>query len=145
MASLASAANFDGEKSRNSKPLISRNKIGERIRDALHLHVGRGRRYSVRELAEGSGVPERLIEAAKCDPDDPEHRPLSLENLFSLIKFLGAPFASAILEPAELGAFELADGQIPLPKVLSSSPVNEDVAEERKRLIRRLAELEDVA
>jgi len=129
-----SAANF--------VPLISRNKIGEAIRDALHLHVGRGRRYSVRSLSEATGVPERCIEAAKCQPDDPEYRPLKLEDLASLIKFLGAPFASAILEPTDLGAFELADGQIPLPKVLASADHGEDIAEERKRLIGRLAELE---
>lgn len=127
--------------SANISPLISRNVIGERIRDALHLYVGRGRRYSVRALSEATGVPERCIEAAKCEPDDPEHRPLSLEYLASLIKFLGAPFTSAILEPAELGAFELA-GQIPLPKVLASADNPDSPEEERKRLIRRLAELE---
>jgi hypothetical protein len=36
------------------------------------------------------------------------------------------------------------DGQIPLPKVLASAEPQEDVSEERKRLIRRLAELEGV-
>jgi hypothetical protein len=119
--------------------------IGEKLRNALHLHVGRGRRYSIRELSQATGVPERSIEAAKCEPDDPEFRPLSLENLASLTKFLGAPFASAFLEPCGLGAFELMDGQIPLPKVLAKAETKVDVAEERKRLIRRLAELEDVA
>lgn len=126
----------------NFKPLVSRSCIGETIRDALHLHVGRGRRYSVRSLSEATGVPERCIEAAKCEPDDPEYRPLKQEDLASLIKFLGAPFASAVLEPCGLGAFELMDGQIPLPKVLAKADQQEDIAEERKRLISRLAELE---
>jgi len=129
--------------SANFGPLISRSVIGETIRNALHLHVGRGRRYSVRSLSEATGVPERCIEAAKCEPDDPEYRPLKLEDLASLIKFLGAPFASAILEPCELGAFELS-GQPPLPKVLSKADAQEDAADERKRLIHRLAELEGV-
>ena len=137
MASSADSANIS--------PLVSRNMIGEKLRNALHLHVGRGRRYSIRELSQATGVPERSIEAAKCEPDDPEFRPLSLENLASLTKFLGAPFASAFLEPCGLGAFELMDGQIPLPKVLAKAEAKVDVAEERKRLIRRLAELEDVA
>lgn len=137
MASSADSANIS--------PLVSRNTIGEKLRNALHLHVGRGRRYSIRELSQATGVPERSIEAAKCEPDDPEFRPLSLENLASLTKFLGAPFASAFLEPCGLGAFELMDGQIPLPKVLAKADAKVDVAEERKRLIRRLAELEDVA
>jgi hypothetical protein len=129
--------------SANIFPLVSRTCVGETIRNALHLYVGRGRRYSVRALAEAAGVPERCIEAAKCMPDDPEYRPLTLENLASLCSFLGAPFASAFLEPCGLGAFELMDGQIPLPKVLASADAP-DPAEERKRLIRRLAELEDV-
>ena len=37
------------------------------------------------------------------------------------------------------------DGQIPLPKVLASAAARGDISEERKRLIRRLAELEDIS
>lgn len=59
-----------------------------------------------------------MIECALCEPDDPEYRPLKLEELASLTKFLGAPFASAFLEPCGLGAFELMDGQPPLPRTL---------------------------
>jgi hypothetical protein len=129
----------------NDSLLVSRNSIREKLRDALRLYVGRGRRYSVKELSNGTGVPDRMIECALCEPDDPEYRPLKLEELASLIKFLGVPFASSIIEIAGLGAFELMDGQIPLPKVLAKAETKVDVAEERKRLIRRLAELEDVA
>lgn len=128
----------------NFSPLVSRSLIGETIRDALHLYVGRGRRYSVKELSAATGVPERCIEAAKCEPDDPEYRPLKLEDLASLMMFLGAPFACAVLEPACLGAFELMDAQIPLPKVLASANAGETPEDERKRLIRRLAELEEL-
>lgn len=110
MASVVTSANLS--------PLISRNRIGEAVRDSLHLHVGRGRRYTVKALSEATGVPERCIEAAKCGPDDTEYRPLKLEELASLIKFLGAPFASSILEIAGLGTFELMDGQPPLPRTL---------------------------
>jgi hypothetical protein len=134
MASNAASANND--------TLISRNSIREAIRKGLRLYVGRGRRYSVKELSNGSGVPDRVIECAMCDVESEDYRPLSLEALASIGKFLGAQFVSTYLEMSDLGAFELADGQIPLPKVLCSAPVNEDVAEERKRLIRRLAELE---
>jgi hypothetical protein len=128
--------------SANFGTIISRNAIRERVRDALRLYVGRGRRYSVKELSNGTGVADRLIESAMCDPDSADYRPLSLEALASIAKFLGAPFVSAFLELSDLGAFELADGQIPLPKVLSAVDPQEDIAEERKRLIRRLAELE---
>jgi hypothetical protein len=122
--------------SANIFPLVSRTCIGETIRNALHLYVGRGRRYSVRALAEAAGVPERCIEAAKCMPDDPEYRPLTLENLASLCSFLGAPFASAILEPSGLGAFELMDGQPPLPSVLTADSAKP--AETSREKIERL-------
>jgi hypothetical protein len=128
--------------SANDALIVSRNAAREKLRDALRLYVGRGRRYSVKELSNGTGVPDRMIESAMCQVDDPDYRPLTLENLLSIAYFLGAQFASAFLEPAGLGAFELMDGQIPLPKVLATADAPDDPTEERKRLIRRLAELE---
>jgi hypothetical protein len=122
--------------------LVSRNSAREKLRDALKVYVGRGRRHSVKELSNGSGVPDRMIESALCDPDDPDYRPLALENLASIGKFLRAPFMSDWLDLIGLGAFELMDGQIPLPKVLTSANVGESRDEERRRLIRRLVELE---
>lgn len=137
MASSPESANFT--------PLVSRNAIREAQRDALRLYVGRGRRYSVKQLANGAGIPDRVIESAMCEADSPDFRPLSLEALASITKFLGVAFASAYLELSGLGAFELMDGQIPLPKVLTTAEPQQDIAEERKRLIRRLAELEELA
>jgi hypothetical protein len=136
MASQPDSANFP--------LLVSRNAARERVRDALRLHVGRGRRYSVKELSNGTGVADRLIESAMCDVESPDFRPLAHEALLSIAKFLGPSFASQYLELSGLGAFELMDGQIPLPKVLAAVEQDEDAAEERKRLIRRLAELEGV-
>ena len=126
--------------SANFGPLISRNCIGETIRNALHLHVGRGRRYTVKSLSEATGVPERCIEAAKCEPFDPEYRPLKLEDLASIAKFLRAPFASAILEPCGLGAFELMDAQPPLPRTLTADSAKpaETPREKVERLQREL-------
>lgn len=124
--------------------LVSRNTLREAIRKSLNLHVGRGRRYTVKELSNATGVPDRIIECAKLDPDDPDFRPLREENLASVGKFLGAPFVSAWLETMDLGAFELMDGQPPLPKVLTATDPQEDAAQERKRLVRRLAELEGI-
>lgn len=144
MASSAPSVNFDESGVHKSELLVSRSAIREKHRSALRLHVGRGRRFSVAELSDGSGVPERAIEAAMCFIDDESYRPLALENVASIAKFLGASFASHYLDLSGLGAFELADAQPPLPKVLSSATHDEDVAEERKRLIRRLAELEGV-
>jgi hypothetical protein len=144
MASLAHSVNFDDSIVHKPELLVSRSAIRERQRAALRLHIGRGRRFSVKDASDGSGVSERAIEAAMCFIDDENYRPLALENVASLAKFLGASFVSHYLELSGLGAFELADGQPPLPKVLSSAPAQEDVSEERKRLIRRLAELEGV-
>lgn len=144
MASAAQSVNFGDEGVHKSELLVSRNAIREKQRAALRLHVGRARRFSVAEASEGSGVPERCIEAAMRPVEDENYRPLSQENLASLNKFLPPSFASAYLELSGLGAFELADAQPPLPRVLSSAPASEDVVEERKRLIRRLAELEGV-
>jgi hypothetical protein len=144
MASCAHAVTFGESDVHTLEPLVSRNAAREKIRDALRLHVGRGRRYSVKELSSGAGVPTRAIEAAMCFIDDENYRPLSLENLLSIAKFLGATFVSHYLELSGLGAFELMDAQPPLPRVLASAPSQEDEAEERKRLIRRLAELDGV-
>ena len=140
----AATANIVQLESRNGDLLVSRTIWRESVRKALSLYVGRGRRYTVKELSNATGVPDRIIECAKLDPDDPDFRPLREENLASVSKFLGAPFVSLWLEAMGLGAFELADGQIPLPKVLTPTPAQEDATEERKRLIRRLAELEGV-
>lgn len=129
--------------SANIPLLVSRNAVREKMRDALRLYVGRGRRYSVKELSNGTGVADRLIESAMCEVDGPDYRPLAHEALASIAKFLGAPFASHYLQLSGLGAFELMDAQIPLPKVLASADA-EDTAEERKELIRRLFELEGV-
>lgn len=129
--------------SANIELLVSRNSVRERMRGALRLYVGRGRRYSVKELSNGTGVADRLIESAMCEVDSPDFRPLSQEALASIAKFLGAQFASHYLELSGLGAFELMDGQIPLPKVLTTADT-EGPSEERKELIRRLAELEGV-
>lgn len=125
-------------------PIVSRSLLREAIRKALNLHVGRNRRYSVKELSNATGVPDRIIESAKLEPDDTDFRPLREEYLASVGKFLGVSFVNAWLEVMGLGAFELMDGQPPLPGVLARADADEDVSEERKRLIRRLAELEGV-
>jgi hypothetical protein len=121
MASCLHSVNFDESGVHKPELLVSRTAIRERQRRALRLHIGRGRRFSVKEASEGSGVPERQIEAAMCLIEDENYRPLSLENVASLAKFLGASFVSQYLELSGLGAFELMDGQQPLPKVLASA------------------------
>lgn len=141
MASCAHSVNFDDGDVHTLEPLVSREEIRERVRKALNLHVGRGRRYSVEELSVGAGVPKRAIQAALAPINDENYRPLTLENLSSIAKFLKAPFASAYLELSGLGAFELMDGQQPpLPSVFTadSAKPTETPREKVERLQREL-------
>lgn len=126
--------------SANEQLLVSRNSLREAVRKALNLHVGRGRRWTVKELSNATGVPDRIIESAKLDPDDADFRPLREENLASIGKFLGVPFVSIWLETMGLGAFDLMDGQPPLPSVLTADSAKpaETPREKVERLQREL-------
>lgn len=95
--------------SANLRPIISREHAGNKIGDALRLYVGRGRRYSVKQLANGTGVKDRLIECAMADAGSVDYRPLPPECLLSLIAFLGPDFTNEFLPLAGQGAFELPD------------------------------------
>jgi hypothetical protein len=112
MASSPTAANFE--------LLVSRNLIRERVRTALKLFVGRGCRYTAKELWQATGVTDTSLDKAMLAVDSPDYRALKLEELASVAKFLGAPFASRVMECAGLGAFDLMDEQPPLPRVLSA-------------------------
>lgn len=131
MASQPLSADFGG--------LVSRNLSYERLAFALRLHCGRGRLYSVEDLALATGVPSRAIECAMNPCGRSEFRPLRLEYLLSISKFLGAPFVSQYLEPAGLGAFELMNEQ-PLPSILSADAAKpaETPREKVERLQREL-------
>jgi hypothetical protein len=103
--------------------LVSYNTICERQRHALRLFVGRGKRFSTEELSLGSGVKEKRIHAAIRPVTADDYRLLRHEEFASIAKFLtgeglGAAFISACIEPCGLGAFELMDGQPPLPRTL---------------------------
>lgn len=101
--------------------LVSRSDARDAVRHALRLYVGRGRRYSVKQLSNATGVPDRTIECATCDPESTDYRPLPLECLLSVSKFLGAEFTSEWLFEADQGAFELLDGEVPVPGALAAA------------------------
>lgn len=88
------------ENSANFAPLVSREQSGNALRHALGLFVGRGRRYSVKELSNATGVKDRMIECAKLDPANIDYRPLPDWAIASIGKFLGAPFLAKWLELA---------------------------------------------
>lgn len=94
-------------------PLISREQAGNAIRKALSLFVGRGRRYSVKQLSNATGIKDRVIECALTDPASIDYRPLSLEALFSIGMFLGATFTNEWMHEMRQGSFDLPDDDLP--------------------------------
>lgn len=131
---------------RELKPLVSRNVGREALKEALELYVGyRGakRRFTMEQLEEGAGVKRRVIECVMEAADSPEYRKIEIGDLLSLCAFLGRPFINQWLELSGYGAFELS-GQEPLPNVLATADEVETTEQKRKRLIRELADLEDV-
>lgn len=89
--------------------LVSRSAANDAVRDALRLYVGRGRRLSVKQLSNGTGVKDRVLECAMYTSDHPEHRRLPPEALLSVCLFLGATFTSEILRGIGQAAFDLPE------------------------------------
>lgn len=77
---------------------------------ALRLFVGRGRRYSVKQLSNATGIKDRVIECALAGVDNCDHRPLHLGAVLSIASFLGADFTNEWLCLAHQGAFDLPEG-----------------------------------
>ena len=88
---------MSGGKSADKTPIVPRTKLDLAVHDMLRLFVGRGKRWSVVDLEAASGVAARAIECARCEPGDPEHRPLDREQLFSVMSALGSIAQSVIL------------------------------------------------
>lgn len=122
-------------RSADNAPLVSRNAANTAIGSALGLYVGRGRRYSVKQLSNATGVPDRRIECALVDPDSNDFRALAPEHLLSLCAFLGAEFTSEWLGKAGQGAFDLPDSDDPRPGDLALA-ASEDTTE----IVRRAAD-----
>ncbi|GGB14898.1 hypothetical protein GCM10011380_00380 [Sphingomonas metalli] len=95
--------------------LVSREQARNKIADAIRLFVGRGRRYSVKQLSNGTGVPDWQINAALIDGNSPDNRPLPPEALLSVALFLGPVFTSEWLKLSNQGAFDLPDEDEPKP------------------------------
>jgi len=81
--------------------LVSRERAENAFGDALRLFVGRGRRYSVKQLSNATGVKDRAIECALCPSGDVDFRPLNMGQTLSIIKFLGPLFTSEWLVLAD--------------------------------------------
>lgn len=100
--------------------IVSREQAENAFRKALGLYVGRGRRYSVPQLSQATGVPERSIECFKSYTfGHPDYRPLHFGAVLSIASFLGAPFTNEWLRLAGQGAFDLPD-EVPSPGDLAA-------------------------
>lgn len=106
--------------------LVSRSAARGAIRDALRLFVGRGCRYSVKQLGNATGVPDRLIECAIVDPESTDYRPLSLEALASIARFLGSGFTNEWM-PVLMGqgAYDLPDSDDPEPAQIAADSADD--------------------
>lgn len=114
--------------SANESLIVSRTSIDEAVRKAIRLYVGRGRRYSVKELSNGTGVPDRVIECAMCDVDSLDFRKMPMECLFSIGKFLGDGFTTEWMRLMGQATYTLPDDELP-PEPELVAAFAEDTAE----------------
>lgn len=91
-------------------PLVSRSAAQEQIRRCLRMFIGRGKRYSVKEASNGSGVPDRVIECAIAPDGSTDYREPPYHVVESLKSFIGPELSSALMSPIGQGAYWLPDG-----------------------------------
>lgn len=103
------------DQSANLPPIISRERGHDAVRDALRLFIGRGRRYSVKQVSNATGVKDRVIECAMTLAADPECRPIHISDLLSIAGFLGPEFTTEWLLLAQQAAVTLPDADEPGP------------------------------
>jgi hypothetical protein len=120
--------------SANFPLLVSREHAENAYGDALRLFVGRGRRYSVKQLANGTGVKDRAIECAMCRSGSADYRPLHLGAMLSITRFLGAEFTNEWLSLADQVAHDLP-GDEPDPGELAA-----DTSEDTAKVVRMAAD-----
>lgn len=105
--------------------LVSRSAAWTNVRSALRLYIGRGRRYSVKQVSNATGVKDRVIECAMCEMDAADWRPMPIDALLSLAKFLGPEFTTEWLGLAEQGAYWLPDTDDLPPGVLAAESADD--------------------
>lgn len=111
------------------QPLVSRNAYDDAVSFALRQFVGRGKRFTSAAKLEGpTGVPWRVIEAAKAEPGTSEHRHLPADKLLSLAGVLGPEFLTLCIAPTiQQGAYWLPETD-PLPPGQLAADLADDSA-----------------
>lgn len=85
--------------------LISPDRAGDAIADALRLFVGRGRRFAVEDVSEGTGIPVRTLRSYLATGEDRRTPPA--DTLLVLSSFLGRDFTARFLGCVGQGSFDL--------------------------------------
>ena len=117
-----------GTTSADNDILVSRNAARNALRNAIRLYVGRGRRYSVKQLSNATGVKDRVIECAMADPDSPDYREPELAAIMSITTFLGETFGSEWVSVAGMGMFRLPDVDDTPPSELAAENAEDNAA-----------------
>jgi hypothetical protein len=99
--------------SANLSLLVSRSAANAVFRDAVRLFVGRGKRYSCKQVEIGTGIAARMIESFMAPVDSTDFRKPDLEEVLSLASFLGCEFTTELIAPAQQAAFDLPDEELP--------------------------------
>lgn len=106
--------------------LVSRSAANETFRDALRMFVGRGRRYSIKQLSNGTGIKDRMLESFVAQIDSTDFRKPDLEEVLTLAKFLGPDFTTELLAPAVQGAYWLPDTEDTPPGALAADSADDN-------------------
>ncbi len=85
--------------------LISPDRAGNAVADALRLFVGRGRRFSVDDVSDGTGIPVRTLRSYVATGE--ERRTPPSDTLLVLASFLGRDFTARLLSDIGQGTFDL--------------------------------------
>lgn len=95
------------------EPNVARTDAYGAFGKALRLYVGRGCRYSYKDLQRKSGVCARMIEAYRYSPGHEEWRAAPFEDILSLSGAIGPEFTADWLRLTGQGAFWLPEGDVP--------------------------------
>lgn len=102
----------DRNNSANLPLLISRSAANTIFRDAVRLFVGRGKRFSVKQVSIGTGISARMIESFMAPVDSSDFRKPDLEEVLTLVSFFGSDFTSEMIAPAGQAAFDLPEDDL---------------------------------
>jgi hypothetical protein len=119
--------------SANLSLLISRSAANTVFRDAVRLFVGRGKRYTTKQVEIGTGIAARMIESFMAPVDSTDFRKPDFEEVLSLASFFGSEFTSELIAPAQQAAFDLSDDDLP-PGQIAADNADDNAAITRAAL-----------